>query len=131
MSYYLQEIQRIKQASYSNTRHLTHVIATRRHIQAHYDKDLNLEALARIRQTSKYHLLRLYKRYYGHSPKQYLTEIRIKKAKQLLSDGHTVTETCFMVGFSSLGSFSTLFKNRVGLSPSKYRKSQLSRSIGG
>jgi len=52
----------------------------------------------------------------------------IEKSKEKLTNGTSVTETCFTVGFESLGSFSKLFKTKTGKSPSLYQKEQLSRS---
>lgn len=72
---------------------------------------------------SPYHFLRVYKAAYGETPHEFLTRLRIERAKGLLAMGnHNVTEACFEVGFSSLGSFSVLFRDRVGLSPSEYRR---------
>lgn len=72
---------------------------------------------------SPYHFLRVHKLAYGETPHEFLTRLRIERAKTLLARGtHNVTEACFEVGFSSLGSFSALFANRVGLSPSEYRR---------
>ena len=72
---------------------------------------------------SPYQLLRVYKRAYGETPHEFLTRLRIERAKTLLARGtHNVTEACFEVGVSSPGSFSTLFAYRVGLSPSEYRR---------
>jgi AraC-like DNA-binding protein len=72
---------------------------------------------------SPYHFLRVYKQAYGETPHEFLTRLRIDRAKTLLARGsHNVTEACFEVGFSSLGSFSALFAHRVGLSPSEYRR---------
>lgn len=122
MNPYQTEITKIKKRLWSNQGQLDTVIGVRRHIEKHYDQKLHLEALARLGFVSKYHLLRLFKRYYGQTPKQYLTDIRIKKAKAHLKDGMPVTETCFAVGFESLGSFSTLFKHRTGLTPREFQK---------
>ncbi len=58
---------------------------------------------------------------------QYLTAVRIEKAKELLETGTSVTEACFSVGFDSLGSFITLFKRRAGITPSEYRRRKLER----
>ena len=51
-----------------------------------------------------------------------MTGVRIDRAKAALRDGKTVTEACFDVGFSSLGSFSSLFRRRVGVAPSAYQR---------
>jgi len=122
MTYYLKEITRIKSICYSNRGKLAKVIGTRHFIENNFDKELNLDMLSHIRFTSKFHLLRLFKKYYGQTPKQYLIDKRIEKAKELLTGGTAVTETCFYIGFDSPSSFSTLFKSRVGLTPSEFQK---------
>ena len=76
---------------------------------------------------SKFHFIRTFKSIYGKTPHQYLTWVRIEKAKELLETGTSVTEACFSVGFDSLGSFVTLFKRRAGLTPSEYRRIKLER----
>lgn len=121
-TYYHKEITRIKSICYSNKAQIDTVIGTRQYINNNFDKEINLELLSHIRFTSKFHLLRLFKRYYGQTPKQYLIDKRIEQAKELLTRGATVTETCFDIGFDSPSSFSTLFKSRVGLTPTEFQK---------
>jgi AraC-like DNA-binding protein len=88
-----------------------------------YGLPVSLPDVAAHANLSPYHFLRVYKRAYGETPHEFLTRLRIGRAKTLLARGnHNVTEACFEVGFSSLGSFSTLFASRVGLSPSEYRR---------
>lgn len=128
MTFYEQKIKQIKNTYYSNTQQIRGIIETRNFIDVNYDKELNLDFLSDARFTSKYHLLRLFKRYYGQTPRQYLIDKRIEKAKENLRSGMSVTETCFSVGFESVGSFSKLFKTKTGKSPSNYQKEQLSRS---
>ena len=128
MTFYETEIKRIKNSCFSNNSQIETVITTRNFIDTNFDKDLKLDFLARLRFTSKYHLLRLFKKYYGLTPRQYLMDKRIENSKKNLINGITVTETCFTVGFESLGSFSKLFKTKTGKSPSTYQKEQLSRS---
>jgi AraC-like DNA-binding protein len=88
-----------------------------------YWRPVNLPDISAHANLSPYHFLRVYKRAYGETPHEFLTRLRIERAKTLLARGsHNVTEACFEVGFSSLGSFSKLFADRVGLSPSEYRR---------
>lgn len=128
MTFYEEKLSHLKETCFSNDWQIETVIGTRNFIDNNYEKELNLELLSRIRFTSKFHLLRLFKRYYGMTPKQYLMDKRIERAKNKLRNGLTVTETCFAVGFESLGSFSSLFKTKTGISPREYQKQQLSRS---
>jgi AraC-like DNA-binding protein len=76
---------------------------------------------------SKFHFIRTFKSIYGRTPHQYLTHVRVEKAKEMLQLGASVTETCFAVGFDSLGSFTGLFKRRAGLTPSEFQRQQLKR----
>lgn len=128
MTFYQEKLSHLKNICFSNDMQIEAVINTRKYIDNNYEKELNLEFLSSIRFTSKYHLLRLFKRYYGITPRQYLIDKRIEMAKKTLRNGLTVTETCFAVGFESLGSFSSLFKTKTGKSPREYQKQQLSRS---
>ena len=122
MTDYLKEITRIKNNSYSNQGQLDTVIGTRHYINNNFDKELNLDLLSHIRFTSKFHLLRLFKRYYGQTPMQYLIDRRLDKSKELLLKSQSVTETCFDIGFESPSSFSTLFKSKFGLTPTEFQK---------
>jgi AraC-like DNA-binding protein len=88
-----------------------------------YGRPVSLPDVAAQANLSPYHFLRIYKRAYAETPHEFLTRLRIERAKTLLARGsHNVTEACFEVGFSSLGSFSALFAHRVGLAPSEYRR---------
>ena len=88
-----------------------------------YGRPISLPDVAAHANLSPYHFLRIYKRAYGETPHEFLTRLRLVRAKTLLARrSHNVTEACFEVGFSSLGSFSSLFAGRVGLSSSEYRR---------
>ena len=128
MTFYESEIKRIRSIVYSNQGQLDTVIGTRNYIDNNYDTDLNLDFLSHIRFVSKYHLLRLFTKYYGQTPKKYLTGKRIEKSKEYLKKGMNITETCFAIGFESPSSFSTLFKSITGLTPTEFQKEQLSQS---
>jgi AraC-like DNA-binding protein len=127
MNYYQTEINRIRTICYANDQQLQSVITLRRFIDNNFQQDVSLELLAQIRFTSKFHLLRVFKRYYGLTPKQYLTIKRLEEAKKCLQKGWPVEDTCYQVGFGNPSSFSTLFKQKIGLSPRTFQKEQLSQ----
>ncbi|MEO1057380.1 MAG: AraC family transcriptional regulator [Actinomycetota bacterium] len=88
-----------------------------------YDRPLDLDALAAAAAVSKYHFVRRFRDTYGETPMRYVTWRRIERAQDLLRSANlTVTEVATMVGFSSLGSFSSRFTALVGVSPVAYRK---------
>ncbi|MFB8190541.1 helix-turn-helix transcriptional regulator [Microbacterium sp. NPDC055988] len=92
-------------------------------IDREYAKPLDVEALARGVHMSAGHLSRQFRDAYGESPYSYLMTRRIERAMALLRRGDlTVTEVCFEVGCSSLGTFSTRFSELVGVAPSVYRE---------
>ena len=91
-------------------------------IDREYARPLDVEALARDAHMSAGHFSREFKLAYGESPYSYLMTRRIERAMALLRRGDlSVTEVCFEVGCSSLGTFSTRFTELVGVPPSTYR----------
>jgi transcriptional regulator GlxA family with amidase domain len=87
-----------------------------------YAEPLDLDALATAANVSKYHFNRRFAEAYGETPMRYLTRRRIERAQDLLRAANlTITEVCMLVGFSSLGSFSSRFRELVGESPTSYR----------
>jgi len=100
-------------------------------IDREYTKSLNVEELARGAHMSAGHLSREFKRLYGESPYSYLMTRRIERAMTLLRRGDlSVTDICFAVGFSSLGTFSTRFAELVGVAPSVYRRDHSQAAAG-
>jgi AraC-like DNA-binding protein len=92
-------------------------------IDREYARPLDVEALARGVNMSAGHLSRQFRLAYGESPYAYLMTRRIERAMALLRRGDlSVTEVCFAVGCSSLGTFSTRFMELVGVPPSIYRR---------
>jgi AraC-like DNA-binding protein len=99
----------------------------RDYIHANLNRPLNLEEIAGVAHLSPYHFLRTYKQIFGQTPHKYLTQQRLERARFLLSQTRqSITDICFEIGFESLGSFSTLFQRRVGLSPRRYRQQAVS-----
>lgn len=104
-------------------RQLARLRRVRDRIDREYAKPLDVEALARDVHMSAGHLSREFKRAYGEPPYSYLMTRRIERAMALLRRGDvSVTDVCFEVGFSSLGTFSTRFTELVGVAPSVYRE---------
>ena len=96
-----------------------------------YAQPLDVEALARGAHMSAGHLSREFRRAYGESPYAYLMTRRIERAMALLRRGDlSVTEVCFAVGCSSLGTFSTRFTELVGVPPSTYRRDTARTTAG-
>lgn len=107
-------------------RHLALLRRVRDRIDREYAQPLDVEALARGVHLSAGHLSREFKQAYGESPYSYLMTRRIERAMALLRGGTmSVTEACFAVGCSSLGTFSTRFSELVGMPPSAYRREAL------
>ena len=103
-------------------RDLARLRRVRDRMDREYAQPLDVEALARGEHMSAGHLSREFKAAYGESPYSYLMTRRIERAMALLERGDlSVTDVCFEVGCQSLGTFSTRFKELVGMSPSAYR----------
>nr|WP_202881738.1 helix-turn-helix transcriptional regulator [Pedococcus badiiscoriae] len=104
-------------------RDLARLRRVRDRIDREYALPLDVEALARGAHMSAGHLSREFKQAYGESPYSYVMTRRIERAMALLRTGElSVTDVCFAVGCSSLGTFSTRFTELVGVPPSTYRR---------
>jgi len=87
-----------------------------------FAQPLTLDSMAQAAHLSKFHFARAFSKAYGETPRTYLTRRRIERAKDLLRAANlTITEICFLVGFESVGSFSSRFRDLVGMSPTEYR----------
>jgi AraC-like DNA-binding protein len=100
-------------------------------IDREYAQPLDVEALARGAHMSAGHFSRAFRLAYGESPYSYLMTRRIERAMALLRRGElSVTEVCFAVGCSSLGTFSSRFTDLVGVPPSIYRRGAVGATVG-
>jgi AraC-like DNA-binding protein len=118
-------------AEAEHLRDLARLRRVRDRIDREYAQPLDVEALARGAHMSAGHLSRQFKLAYGESPYSYLMTRRIERAMALLRRGDlSVTEVCFEVGCSSLGTFSTRFTELVGMPPSAYRREQARATAG-
>jgi AraC-like DNA-binding protein len=87
-----------------------------------YAQPLDVPAMARVALMSPAHFSRKFRAAYGETPYSYLMTRRFERAKALLRQGQSVSDTCVAVGCSSLGSFSSRFTEIVGVTPSRYRE---------
>jgi AraC-like DNA-binding protein len=112
-------------------RDLARLRRVRDRIDREYAEPLDVESLARGAHMSAGHLSREFRHAYGESPYGYLMTRRIERAMALLRRGDlSVTEVCFAVGCSSLGTFSTRFTELVGVPPSIYRRDAARATAG-
>jgi AraC-like DNA-binding protein len=118
-------------AAEQHLRDLARLRRVRDRIDREYAQPLDVEALARGAHMSAGHLSREFRAAYGESPYSYLMTRRIERAMALLRRGDlSVTEVCFTVGCSSLGTFSTRFTELVGMPPSVYRREAAAHAAG-
>jgi transcriptional regulator GlxA family with amidase domain len=121
----------IRPAAAQHLRDLAQLRRVRDRMDREYAQPLDVEALARGAHMSAGHLSREFRLAYGESPYAYLMTRRIERAMAMLRGGElSVTEICFAVGCSSLGTFSTRFTELVGVPPSVYRR-QTARATAG
>jgi AraC-like DNA-binding protein len=112
-------------------RDLARLRRVRDRMDREYDQPLDVEALARDAHMSPGHFSRQFRLAYGESPYSYLMTRRIERAMALLRRGGlSVTEVCFEVGCSSLGTFSTRFTELVGMPPSVYQREAAGEMAG-
>jgi transcriptional regulator GlxA family with amidase domain len=100
---------------------LAHLRRARDLMDREYAQPLDVPAMARAALMSPGHFSRQFRAAYGETPYSYLMTRRIERAKALLRQGMSVTDTCVAVGCTSLGSFSSRFTEIVGQTPSQYR----------
>ena len=94
-------------------------------IDENFAAHIDLDKIADKACFSKFHFVRLFRSIYGSTPHQYLTRVRVEKAKELLAAGATVAYACYKVGFDSVSSFTGLFKRRTERTPRQYQIEQL------
>jgi AraC family transcriptional regulator len=91
------------------------------------EQSVSLDAVAKEACLSRYHLHRSFSQVFGQTPHAYLTALRLERAHSLLTRGNSVTDVCMAVGFSSVSSFSRLFRKQFGCSPSSIKLTESRR----
>jgi len=99
------------------------ICSGRDYLQEHYTDSFSLTKVAEYSCMSQYHFSRVFTNVFGESPNTFVARLRIEKAKKMLiTESFSISEICAKVGYSSVGSFSSLFSEKVGISPSHYRR---------
>lgn len=93
------------------------VLEIRRYIDAHLEEDITIDELAERFFVSKYHMMRQFREQTGQSVYSYLTERRLRRARELINSGMRATESCFRAGFRSYSSFTRAYGKRFGVTP--------------
>lgn len=119
-TFFEQEIERIYDELSLRPEHYVQVRQSKAFMQNYYSQKIELNDLAKEAFMSRFHYVRMFQRMYGLTPRTYLRDLRISKAKQLLACGTPVTQVCFDVGYESLPTFSSVFKKCTGYTPREY-----------
>ena len=119
---YQSEVERLYGKTLFRPEQYARVRQSKAYMEQHYAQTIKLDELANSAHMSRFHYTRVFQRMYGLTPRIYLRDLRIAKAKELLKSGLTITQVCFNVGYESLPSFSTAFKKCTGNSPKKYQQ---------
>ena len=117
MTFYSNEVVRLIKSLYPHDDLTKHIIQSKLYIDKHFSEDINLDKIAGRAMVSKFHFIRVFKKYYGSTPNQYLQNVRIEMAKKLLRKGKSIEEVCYAIGFTSKTSFISLFKKMTGKTP--------------
>jgi AraC-like DNA-binding protein len=118
----------VKSNAWRNRRALLQLCKARDLLADVRSPDVSITDAAREARMSSFHFIRRFGAMFGETPHQFRTRQRLAAAQRLLARGHSVMDVCLDVGFSSPGSFSTLFARKVGVSPAAYQRN-LRRSI--
>lgn len=109
---------------YSKQYKYRQIVKAKLFIDKNFSQSIDLNQIAEQAHFSKFHFIRLFKNIYDITPNQYLTEVRIEKAKSLLKKNKSIDEVCMLVGFESVSTFKGLFKRETDYTLSDYKKQQ-------
>lgn len=119
-TFYEQEIQRIQKHLLPQYQYVK-IRQSKTFMERYHAQKIDLQQIAASAFMSRFHYIRIFQRVYGLPPRQYLRDLRISKAKDLLKTGLSVTQVCFEVGYESLPTFSQAFKRGTGYSPKEFQ----------
>lgn len=120
-TYFEQQIEKIAK-NYGLPEYLyIQVRQSKAFMEKYLSEKIELEKISAAAFMSRFHYIRVFKQVYGRTPRQYLRDLRINKAKDFLKQGMPVSQVCFEVGYDSLPTFSLAFKRGTGYSPTAFQ----------
>lgn len=125
-SFFEQEVDRIAKEHGLPEHHYIQVRQSKAFMEQYLSEKIELDSIAAAAFMSRFHYIRIFQKVYGLTPRQYLKDLRINKAKELIKQGMPVTQVCFEVGYDSLPTFSSAFKRGTGNSPKAYQELEIS-----
>jgi AraC-like DNA-binding protein len=121
-TFFEQEVERIMKEHALPAHHYAYIRQSKTFMEKHHGVKIELDEIAAAACMSRFHYIRVFQQVYGTTPRQFLRDLRIGKAKELLQKGYSVTRVCLDVGYESLPTFSKVFKRGTGYSPTAYRE---------
>jgi AraC-like DNA-binding protein len=121
-TFFEQEVERIMSDHGLPEHYYAYLRQSKAFMEKYHSDKIELDEIAAAAFMSRFHYIRIFKQVYGMTPRQYLRDLRIENARELLKKGHSVTQVCFDVGYDSLPTFSKVFKRGTGHSPKAYQK---------
>ncbi|WP_375749349.1 helix-turn-helix transcriptional regulator [Vibrio sp. HN007] len=121
-TYYEKEIDRLYSEIPLRPKQYLLIRQSKAFMEKYHSERIELNDLAKAAFMSRFHYVRTFKQMYGVTPRNYLKDMRISKAKALLKEGYSITHTCYDVGYESLTTFSAVFKKGTGYSPKEFQK---------
>ena len=125
-TFFEQEVDRIMKDHALSEHYYTYIRQSRTFMEKCYGDKIELDKIAAAAFMSRFHYIRIFQQVYGRTPRQYLRDLRIDKAKELLKTGLSVTGVCTEVGYESVPTFSNVFKKGTGHSPKAYQQMNIS-----
>lgn len=120
-TYFEMQLDRIAKENYLPGYYYVQVRQSKAFMEKYFSEKIELEKIASAAFMSRFHYIRIFKKVYGRSPRQYLRDLRINKGKELLKRGLEISEVCNQVGYDSLPTFCNTFKKATGYSPGEYQ----------
>jgi AraC-like DNA-binding protein len=125
-TFFEQEVDRIVKEHALPEHYYTYIRQSKAFMEKYHGDKIQLDEIAAAACMSRFHYIRIFQLVYGRTPRQYLQDMRIKKAKEQLKKGLSVATVCTNVGYDSLPTFSKVFKRGTGHSPKAYQQINIS-----